>query len=346
MSHRPGSPTTARGETLLWQQALTRRAALKRLGAGTLLALGLWPGALHARAKTGSRPFRFVVVNDTHYMSEACGAWLEGAVRLMRRERPEFCLLAGDLTEYGRRDDLAAVRDIFAGLGVPTFVQIGNHDYRAGSDGFVREPERRSLRAPRDARRAAPGRSRSLGAWSYSPGDRAAYMKLFPRRLNYAFEHGGWQFVGLDTTEGIFYQNTTIQSHTLRWVDDHLAKLDRAKPTVVFTHFPLGAKVRYRPINAEALLERFRNVNLRAVFSGHFHGFTERHAGAVTLTTNKCCALKRSNHDGTQERGFFVCVAEDNHIQRRFVECPLPAASPARRPDRGRSSRGASLPAR
>ena len=192
--------TAAEGNASL----ITRRDALRKLSAGTLLGLGLWPGCLRLRAKTGEPgSFKFIAVNDTHYMSPECGQWLTHVVRQMKTEGAEFCLLSGDLTEHGRLDDLAAVRDIFGGLGLPTYVQIGNHDY-------------------------------------VTQTDRTAYEDLFPRRINYGFEHRGWQFVGLDSTEGQRYQKTSIQPATFTWLDRHLSQLDPAKPTVLFTHFPLG----------------------------------------------------------------------------------------------------------
>ena len=55
---------------------MTRREALRHLSAGSLLALGLWPGALRAKDNPDSSSFRFLVVNDTHYMSPECGEWL------------------------------------------------------------------------------------------------------------------------------------------------------------------------------------------------------------------------------------------------------------------------------
>jgi hypothetical protein len=67
-------------------------------------------------------------------------------------------------------------------------------------------------------------------------------------------------------------------------------------------------------------LDRFREVNLVAVFSGHFHGFTSRQSGLTTLTTNRCCAISRNNHDGTTAKGYFLCTAKDGQIQRQFVE--------------------------
>src|SRR5206468_4914969 len=108
----------------------TRRRALQHLSAGALLGLGLWPGALRAGDNNKSGSFRFVVINDTHYMSDECGRWLEGVIRQVKSHEPiEFCLHAGDLTEHGRGDDFGAVREIFNSLGLPTYVVIGNHDY-------------------------------------------------------------------------------------------------------------------------------------------------------------------------------------------------------------------------
>lgn len=263
---------------------ITRRDVLQRLSAGSLLASGLWPGAFRAAVTTPSASFRFLVINDTHYMSPECGKWLEKVVGKMKtHEKIEFCLLAGDLAEHGHQEELAAVRDIFKGLGFPAYVVIGNHDYLAQRD-------------------------------------RRAYEQLFPRRLNYYFEFYGWQFVGLDTSEGLLYEKTAIQPTTFRWLDDNLRKLDKRRPTVILTHFPLGPDVRYRPANADDLLERFKPYNLQAVFCGHFHGFTERQVQAATLTTNRCCALKRDNHDGTKEKGYFLCEAKEGKVHRMFVE--------------------------
>ena len=152
-----------------------------------------------------------------------------------------------------------------------------------------------------------------------SAKDRKAYEKVFPDSLNYVFSHRGWQIIGLDTCEGTNYSNTLIQPETLTWLDRTLPELDREKPTIALTHFPLGAGVTYRPKNAEALLERFLKFNLKAVFSGHYHGFTENLFGKARLTTNRCCALRRGNHDGTPEKGYFHCSAAEGEIKREFV---------------------------
>src|SRR5690349_8469204 len=105
---------------------MTRRQALRHVSAGALLATGLWPGI--ARGENGGR-FRLGVVNDLHYMSEECGVWLRRAVAKIKADQPEFCIVAGDLTDHGTEEEMEKVGEILKEIGVPTRLVIGNHDY-------------------------------------------------------------------------------------------------------------------------------------------------------------------------------------------------------------------------
>ena len=175
---------------------------------------GEWLRALAA----GAEPeFKFIVVNDTHYMSEACGVYLAGLVKQMNGEKPAFVLHAGDVTDKGELAHLKAARRVFRGLDCAFHPVMGNHDW-------------------------------------LTPTDRKAYLATFPLKLNYSFRHAGWQFIGLDTTEGQKFEKTKIQPETFEMLDDILGRLNRTKPTVVFTHFPLCENVKMRPLNAEDLL--------------------------------------------------------------------------------------------
>ncbi len=263
--------------------SITRREALSRLSFGALLACGLWPGALRADNERGGRKFRFIVINDTHCLSPECVPYLRGVVAEMKKLRPAFCLHAGDLTNEAQLHYMEAVRDTFGKLGVPTYTVPGNHDYVSNTD-------------------------------------RRTYDATFPNLLNYYFTWNGWQFIALDTTDGQRYRDTRIQPATLAWLDDHLPCLNPRQPTVAFTHFPLGEGVPMRPLNADDLLTRFRDFNLQAVYCGHHHGLTEHRFQQADVTTNRCCALKRANHDGTKEKGFFLCTAGAGRVQRQFVE--------------------------
>lgn len=264
-------------------QSISRRAML-RLSAAQLLTLGLWPGVLRADPDKTGASFRFLVINDIHYLSDRCGKFLEQvAERIRQGKPPEFCLIVGDLSDHGTVAELGPVKDFYQSLRVPAYVVPGNHDY-------------------------------------ITQTDRSGYDRLFPESLNYRFEHRDWQFVGLDSTEGLKGGKTQIQEPTLRWLDDNVRQVDKARPTIVFTHFPLGETVPNRPLNADAVLERFLDYNVRAVFGGHHHGFTERTRGQTILVTNRCCSISKPNHDKTTEKGFFLCSVQDGQVTREFVD--------------------------
>jgi predicted MPP superfamily phosphohydrolase len=264
------------------------RRELLRAGVATLLSAGVWPGALAARDRKAGEPFSFVVINDTHYLDEHCGPWLERAVRQIKAQREsfDFCLMLGDLGEHGRSAQIDPLIQILKGLNRKVHYVIGNHDY-------------------------------------VTQTDRKPYESLVTRQLNYRFDCGEWQFIGLDTSSGQESRNTSIEGPTLHWLDAELPRLDKKKPTVIFTHFPLGPLVPGRPKNAKEVLERFKTYNLQACFSGHFHAFTERQVQGAPLTTNRCFSHSRTNHDGDKKKGYFLCQAKEGRITRTFVEATL-----------------------
>ena len=263
--------------------SISRREALSRLTKLGLLAGALGPVAFDSLADEKKSQFKFIVVNDTHYMSEECGVYLTGLVKQMNAEQPAFVLHAGDVTDLGEPAHFKAARHIFKGLDCGFHPVMGNHDWLTATD-------------------------------------RKAYLSTFPLKLNYSFRHAGWQFVGLDTTEGQKFEKTIIAPATFEQLDDILSRLNRDQPTILFTHFPLCENVKMRPLNAEDLLAKFKGWDLRAVFNGHYHAFTECQRDNAPITTNRCCALKRNNHDGTKEKGYFVCEVADGKLSRRFVE--------------------------
>lgn len=262
-------------------KSVTRRDAL-RLAAAPLVALGVGRFAQAAEAAPG---FSFIAVNDLHSSSAECAPFFRSVVARMKVSAPDaaFCLMAGDLADRGTAAQYAPLREIFGGLGVPLHAVPGNHDYLTHED-------------------------------------RSAYDAAFPGKLNYSFEHRGWQFIGLDSTQGTDFQGTKISEATLAWLDAALPKLDAKLPTVTFTHFPLGAGVEMRPLNADDLLTRLRTLNLRATFSGHWHGLNEQRLDRADIVVNRCCARIRGNRDGSPLKGWWVCqAAPDGTLQRRFV---------------------------
>src|SRR5690349_12741581 len=95
--------------------SISRREALSRLTKLGLVTGALGPVAFDSLAAKKS-DFKFIVVNDTHYMSEECGVYLTGLVKQMNAEKPAFVLHAGDVTDKGEPAHFKAARKIFHGL--------------------------------------------------------------------------------------------------------------------------------------------------------------------------------------------------------------------------------------
>lgn len=267
---------------------LSRRDMLRLSGRG-LLALGLGAALDLQAAKAATQPglFRFIVINDIHCRDERDFPWFRRLVTDMRQYNPAFCLINGDLSENGLHEQLAPVKEIFGSLGVPLYANVGNHDYATDNT-------------------------------------HPAYDELFPGCVNYHFQHGGWQFIGLDSTEHRKVYFTFIQRHTFAWLDATLPALDPAKPTVICTHFPLGDGVLCRPLNTGDLLHRFDHFNLRAAFSGHWHGLAEHHFEHATVTNSRCGSWWRTNHDGSLEKGYHLCeTTPAGELRHHFCVVPV-----------------------
>lgn len=267
---------------------ITRRAAL-RLVSAPMVALGL---ERFAAAAAAPEKFTFIAVNDLHSFDAECAPFFRDVVAQMRASAPDadFCLLAGDLADGGMSAQYDVVLAAFRDLGKPLHSVPGNHDF-------------------------------------VTDNDRSGYDAAFPGKLNYAFEHKGWQFIALDSTQGTTYEQTNVSAETLAWLDAKIPTLDPARPVVVFTHFPLGKGVTYRPVNADSVLARLRKLNLRAVFSGHWHGQNEQRVDQADVLVNRCCARIRGNRDGSPLKGWWVCEASpDGTITHKFVSLPLAKA--------------------
>ena len=285
--------------------SLSRRQMMK-MSAGALLAANLWPGRARA-ADPATKPLKFIQVNDLHYTEDACAPFFEGMVKAFNNiQGAALVLIAGDLTDGGTLGQCHALHDILGGLKMPCYVSPGNHE--AGTQ-----------------------------------NDRGPFESVFGGKFDVTFEAQGWQFVGVDTTDGMKVNKFDCRKETLDFAASLPAKLDRGKPAFVYTHMPLGPGVPNRLQNADALLEPFKGLNVAAIFTGHHHAFTQKTVlREVIVTTNVCCSRKRANHDNTFEKGFFVIEAAEGKWKRTFVEygtdfpgsatpkdVPLPATRPA-----------------
>jgi 3',5'-cyclic AMP phosphodiesterase CpdA len=145
--------------------------------------------------------FRFVVVNDLHYLCQECGGFFAKLVEQINASKGEldFCILAGDLSDNGTPEQLGPLGEIVGKLRCKVVAVPGNHDHLKDN--------------------------------------RKPYEQAFPNATNQHFDHKGWQFIGLDTCDGQKYDKVAASQTTLDYVDALLSTLDRSRPAVVFTHF-------------------------------------------------------------------------------------------------------------
>lgn len=156
--------------------------------------------------------------------------------------RPDMALLTGDLTDIGRPEEYALLRELLTPLAVPYYLIPGNHD------------DRQNLRAAFPEHR---------------------YLWQDPEFLHYVLEDWPLRLIGLDTTipgakEG------ALCARRLAWLEARLGKAP-ATPTLLFMHHPpFLTGIEHMDVqncgNAEAfgaLVQRHRQV-IR-ILCGHVH---------------------------------------------------------------------------
>jgi 3',5'-cyclic AMP phosphodiesterase CpdA len=75
----------------------------------------------------GKRPIRLLHLSDVHFGAEDREA-LAAVEEFTKRIKPDAIIIAGDITQSGRRREFEAAREWFDKLGVPPIVAPGNHD--------------------------------------------------------------------------------------------------------------------------------------------------------------------------------------------------------------------------
>lgn len=212
------------------------------------------------------RPFILAQVSDLHIKAGGqlsygvfdAAAMMRACVRhlLALKQLPDAVAMTGDLTDLGRPDEYALLRELIAPLRMPVYLIPGNHDRR-------------------DAMRAAfPENS---------------YLRQSPDRIRYAIENHALRIVALDTlVEG--ESGGALDEASIAWLDRTLSAAP-SHPTVVLMHHPPFAtyighldKFQLRdPAPLAAVIERHPQVH--AILCGHVHRpIQARFAGTVAST--------------------------------------------------------------
>jgi predicted phosphodiesterase len=269
---------------------LSRREALSRISLLTTSAFLLKPLRAHAKIEAGKPTFTFAALNDLHHDSPDCDEWFRDVFAQVSSHRPDIVFLLGDLAHRGLQSSHEAIFRLSSTIGAPVYTVPGNHD--------------------NDVHHTTD-----------------LYLKTYPGRDNYHFVAHGWQVLCLDTTAGNQWEAIEVPTRSLEWLRTIVATLSREMPTLFLTHFPLGPDLRtihghlMTPRNAPEVLALLEPLNVCAVFSGHFHGHSQRlWSKGTEMVTGPCCSRVDNNHDGTTLKGWWFCCAFSNgQVQRRFI---------------------------
>ena len=209
------------------------------------------------------RPFLLAQISDLHITARGRVTYgvvdtvgmLRACVRhlLALKQQPDAVTVTGDLTDLGRPEEYAVLRELLAPLAMPIYVIPGNHD-------------------DRDALRAA-----FLDH---------AYLEQSKHYIQYAIDTHPLRIVALDTVVA-GESGGELCRERLAWLERTLARMPD-RPTVILMHHPpfktfIGHMDVFGLRDPDALasvIERYPQVE--AILCGHVHRPVEvRFAGTI-----------------------------------------------------------------
>lgn len=252
--------------------------------------------------------FSFVFYSDVHLQTEKNAVQgFDKALTRINDLQPDFVISGGDnITDalaqsYETADGLYNLyQKSTAALKAPLYNVPGNHDV------FGVVPES-----------------------GVSPEHPEFGKKMFTNRLGklyQSFDFKGWHFILLDSvliTEDGRYKGG-VDDAQMEWLKQHLAGVDPAAPIVVATHVPFYSTIPQRDPrfktdvflikNSTAVLDLFKNHNLKLVLQGHVHYHEVIQAGGIYFITGGavCGAWWDGPLHGSEEGFLHVKISGDD----------------------------------
>ncbi len=267
--------------------SMNRRQFLQLSGSVGMASLaGPWAWAADT---VGTKPLRFVAINDLHVLGPGTERIVARAVdQINALNDIAFIVVVGDLGTLGKEPEMQLAKGALDALKQPYFCVPGNHDFMPKIDN------------------------------GYEHYD-AAFSERQWRKDKTA---EGWAFIGIDTCNET-KSNVIVPPERLAWLTEQLAAIPTDMPIALFAHHPFNPNTKaYRVENAEEVLTRFSQHKLRLVVSGHYHGNQVEERDGVTFTTTACCSTTRGNFDKTEERGFRVFELNGETVSHEFNVVP------------------------
>ncbi len=243
---RPGPAPDIRGERPSSSVPLTAWRMTKGRHYITIAGPHIRPGGtfgkleLRASERPAAKPlYSFALLSDTHLgfgrvnwmnkkLNARTGTELEVALRQFKQEGGDFAVIAGDMTDGGKRSQYEELSRVIRRANLPVYGCIGNHDTFSDSSKDIAE----------------------------------LIPKLFPdgpENTDYAFTRAPVRFIVLDGSywrgkntpiqryRGKGADETTYRDDITDWLRDTLAK-DTTTPTVVISHYHMYLRRGVSPV--------------------------------------------------------------------------------------------------
>lgn len=254
------------------------------------------------------KKFSFGYFTDLHLnKDEASNSFkgLEQAIAVAKKNKVDFVLTGGDNADVDamKAENLEAAKslfqrykDIVSNSGLKWFYTIGNHDRYWHSEG------------------------------EYGSGLFSSYFG----KPYYSFEHKGWKFIILNSTE-VCNNKYCISDAQKNWLVSELAKTPADQPIIVSSHVPFLSL--YYPVlegyytdadtfvNQKEIRGLFDKHNLKLVLQGHQHLYEEIKVRGVQYITAGAISANwwGGNFHGTEE-GYLQVNINGNDFSWDYVD--------------------------
>jgi len=230
---------------------------------------------MHCLGGAAQERFSFAFLTDIHLNKNPKAKSYDGlkqAIQSADASGADFILTGGDNVDVdGMKADRKAdatqlyqdYKDLIAGSALKWYFTIGNHD-RYWGDG------------------------EKGGAYG------EALFKSFFGETYYTFDHKGWRFIVLNSTE-ICEGKYCVSDAQYRWLETVLAETPADQPIVISTHVPFLSlyypvlEGRYTDadtfVNQKEIFDMFAGHNLKLVLQGHQHLYEEIKVKGVQFIT-------------------------------------------------------------
>jgi Icc protein len=236
-----------------------------------LVAAFCLPADAQMQGQPFGRPTRIALVSDTHTTrgtndeQSRYRARLEKVMAAVNEAKVDLVLIAGDLTQEGKPEELADFKQQIGGFAAPVWFVPGNHDI---------------------GNKLIQGKGNETGLTPFRVG-------RFEMRMGPSFfvrTRAGVRVIGLNSP--IFGSRFPREDSMWRFLEKELRKPSRL-PTVVFMHYPPFTKKPEEPSEywniepepRQRLLKLLRQGGVRTVLTGHLHRPLTNRSGDILFVT-------------------------------------------------------------